>query len=454
MTRRRSRAAVSDFMNEDKKRQQAFIDRVRIHVKAGDGGDGCLSFRREKFIPYGGPNGGDGGSGGAVFLEADRNLTTLVEISYHPHIKGIPGGKGGSYNKNGAAGEDTVVFVPCGTVVKKDGHVVADLTGRGQRFLAARGGRAGRGNMAFKTHANTAPRIAEKGEPGEEFVYHLELKVLADVGLLGFPNAGKSTFLARVSAARPKVADYPFTTLNPNLGMVYHKGKSFVMADIPGIIEGAHEGRGLGTAFLRHIERTRALIHLVDPLGFCGTGPAESIKAVENELKLFNPALAAKPRIIAVNKADLPEAEKAAAKIRARYRRRKLFVMSAATGGGVSSVLDEAVRLLAETPPEIKPPSAPHPAYHSIEPAFRLERGRDGLFEVSGREITRLVQMTNFGQPEAVIRLKNLFKRIGLEKALLRRGVKEGESVRICGQEFEWSSSDFEERRKPGNPGK
>jgi len=439
-------------MNEEKKRQQGFIDHVRIFVKAGDGGNGCLSFRREKFIPFGGPNGVDGGKGGDVYLEADRNLTTLVEISYHPHIKGISGTNGGSYSKGGADGEDTVIFVPCGTLVKKDDHIFGDMTEHGQRLLIAKGGQAGRGNLAFKTHTHTAPRIAERGDQGEENTYDLELKTLADVGLLGFPNAGKSTLLARVSAARPKVADYPFTTLNPNLGMVSHKGKSFVMADIPGIIEGAHEGKGLGVAFLRHIERTRVLIQLVDPMGFCECGPVESVKAIENELKKFNPALAKKPRIIVVNKADLPQAEETIRKIRAKYRKYKVYLMSAAVGTGVNEILDEAVRILSLAPPEIKQTEKPHPAYHSVEPAFRLTRGDDGILEVTGKEVTRLVDMTNFSQPEGVYRLRNLFKRIGLEKALLKRGVQDSETVRVAGKEFDWDPQDVDEHR--GNKSK
>jgi len=431
-------------MNTDSTRQQGFIDRVRIHVRAGNGGDGCLSFRREKFIPNGGPNGGNGGKGGDIYLQVDRNLTTLVEVSYHPHIRGKDGSNGSSYNKEGLSGEDITVFVPCGTVVKKDGRVFADLTEHGRRLLIAKGGQAGRGNLAFKTHANTAPKIAEQGDKGEAVEMELELKVLADAGLLGFPNAGKSTLLSRVSSARPKIAAYPFTTLNPNLGMVYHKRKSFVIADIPGIIEGAHEGKGLGTQFLRHIERTRVLIHLVDPHGFGETGALKSVDIIMGELKQFNPKLASTPRIIVVNKSDIPEAAEVYAKLKKRYRTRKIFLMSAVTGEGVNEVLDEAVRLLETIPVRReKTEAAPQIAYHSVEPAFRLARARDGSFLVTGTEVTRIVEMTKFSQPEAVIRTMHLFHRIGLDKALLKQGVREGDTVRIAGLEFEWSQSDF-----------
>ena len=436
-------------MNTEKSRHHGFVDRVRVYIKAGDGGNGCLSFRREKFVPFGGPNGANGGDGGDIYLEADRNLTTLLEVSYHPHIKGKPGSNGSSWNQEGSAGEDIIIYLPCGTLIKKDGRPFADLTTHAQRILIAKGGRGGRGNLAFKTHANTGPKIAELGEKGEDVILELELKVLADVGLLGFPNAGKSTFISYVSSARPKIANYPFTTLNPNLGMVYHKRKSFVMADIPGIIEGAHEGKGLGIAFLRHIERTRVLVHLVDPQGFENTTPVESVSVIANELKSFNPALVKTPRIIVVNKCDLPEAEEVYAKICKKYRVRKVFEMSAATGKGVSEVLDEVVRVLDNTPIKMEKEEAPQIAYHWVDPVFKLQRGRDGMFEVVGKEVTRLVEMTNFSQPEAVMRLRNLLHRIGLDKELLKKGVIDGESVRIAGHEFEWSTEqDFTRKRK------
>ena len=284
-----------------------FLDKVKIYVKAGKGGDGCLSFRREKFIEFGGPNGGNGGRGGNVYFQAEPNLTTLQELAYNPHIEAQNGEKGGTYNKTGLDGEDKIVLVPLGTVIKQSGNIIADLTLPGQKALIAKGGRGGRGNQSFKTQQNTAPRIAENGQPGEELTLILELKVLADVGLVGFPNAGKSTFLSAVSAARPKIADYPFTTLNPNLGICTHKGKSFVIADIPGIIEGASGGKGLGHQFLKHIERTRVLLHIIDPQGFDNLDALKSVKVIENELKNFDKELYKKPRILVVNKADIEE---------------------------------------------------------------------------------------------------------------------------------------------------
>ena len=265
----------------------SFIDRVKVYVKAGKGGDGCLSFRREKFIEFGGPNGGSGGRGGDIIFKAEPNITTLQDLAYNPHIEAMNGEKGGTYNKTGLNGKDKIILVPLGTIIKENDNVLADLTKPYEEVIIAKGGRGGRGNQSFKSRFNTAPRIAENGQPGEEKTLILELKVLADVGLVGFPNAGKSTFLTAVSAARPKIAGYPFTTLNPNLGIASHKGKSFVVADIPGIIEGASLGKGLGHQFLKHIERTRVLVHLVDPFGFEDLSAEKSIKVIEKELKLL-----------------------------------------------------------------------------------------------------------------------------------------------------------------------
>lgn len=417
-----------------------FIDCVRVYLKAGNGGDGCLSFRREKFVPFGGPDGGNGGKGGDIYCEADSDLNTLLEVAYHPHWKAEDGGHGKGKNLYGRAGKDAVVYVPCGTVIRRGHKVIADMTDNGQRLLLAKGGRGGRGNLSFKSHSNTAPKIAEKGEPGEKFELEFELRVLADVGLLGFPNAGKSTLLSRISSARPKIADYPFTTLHPSLGMVYHKKNSFVAADIPGLIEGAHEGRGLGYSFLRHMARTRLLIQLVDPSGFDGTGPSDSVNVIYNELKKFSPELATKPRIIAVNKSDLPEAEAVFKKIRKAFRKQTVFLISAATGSGVSSLLDEAVRVLSRLPAARPlPAAAENIIERRLEPAFSISRGRDGVLEITGPSLQRMVSMTNFSQYQAVERIKNVLKRMGVDKALKRRGVAEGDTVRLAGMEFEWT---------------
>ena len=423
----------------------SFLDRVKIYVTAGKGGDGCLSFRREKFIEFGGPNGGCGGKGGDVILQAESNLTTLLELAYNPHIEAQNGEKGGTYNKTGRAGEDKIIRVPCGTLVKKDGTIIADLTKPGQQFTVAKGGMGGRGNQSFKTRNNTAPHIAENGQPGEEVTLILELKVLADLGLVGFPNAGKSTFLSRISAARPRIADYPFTTLNPNLGITLHKGISFATADIPGIIEGASEGKGLGFQFLKHIERTRVLLHLVDPTGFDGMSAEQSVKVIENELKTFDKKLFAKPRIIVVNKMDLPEAQKAYKAIAKKYKKFKVMLMSAATGEGVQKVLDEVVKILAATPVKVFVPEEKAAVVHKVEPIFTIERDENDIIHISGKKVVEFIAMTNFAQPEAVTRLKGIFKKIGLEKALLKYGVQDGDTLIVGGKEFEWNGNFDEE---------
>ena len=421
----------------------SFLDRVKIYLTAGKGGDGCLSFRREKFIEFGGPNGGCGGKGGDIILQADPNLTTLLELAYNPHIEAQNGEKGGTYNKTGRAGEDKIVRVPCGTIVKKDGQVLVDLTEAGQQFTVAKGGMGGRGNRSFKTRNNTAPHIAENGQPGEEVTLLLELKVLADLGLVGFPNAGKSTFLSRISAARPRIADYPFTTLNPNLGITLHKGLSFATADIPGIIEGASEGKGLGTQFLKHIERTRVLLHLVDPEGFNGMNAEKSVKVIENELKTFDKNLFAKPRIIVVNKMDLPEAQKAYETIKKKFKKHKVMLMSAATGEGVNKVLDEVVKILAATPVEAPVEVKKAAATHRVEPIFSISRDEEDVIHITGKKVEEFIAMTNFNQPEAIARLRGIFKKIGLEKALLKYGVQDGDSLVVGGREFEWNG-DFD----------
>jgi len=423
----------------------SFLDRVKIYVTAGKGGDGCLSFRREKFIEFGGPNGGCGGKGGDVILRAEPNLTTLLELAYHPHIEAQKGEKGGSYNKTGRAGEDKIVYVPCGTIVRNlDGEFLADLTQAGQELVVAKGGCGGRGNQSFKTQQNTAPHIAENGMPGEEVTLLLELKVLADLGLVGFPNAGKSTFLSRISAARPRIADYPFTTLNPNLGITLHKGMSFATADIPGIIEGASEGKGLGFQFLKHIERTRVLLHLVDPEGFEDLSAEKSVKVIEKELKSFNKKLYEKPRIIVINKKDLPSAEKAYKTLTKKIKKHKVMLMSAATGEGIKEVLDEVVKILAATPVELAASEEKKPALHKVEPIFTITRDEEDVVHITGKKVEEFIAMTNFSQPEAVTRLRGIFKKIGLEKALLKYGVQDGDTLVVGGKEFEWNG-DFDE---------
>jgi GTP-binding protein len=333
-----------------------FVDQAIIRVKAGDGGKGAVAFRREKFVPKGGPSGGDGGDGGSVVLVVDEGLSTLLDFRYKREYQAPSGESGSNKDKYGRGGEDLILRVPPGTQVHDEstGALVADLHTEGERFVLAKGGQGGRGNIHFATSTDRAPRRAEPGYPGEERSVRLDLKLLADVGLLGFPNVGKSSLIARISAARPKIADYPFTTLVPNLGMVRLKGeRSFVVADVPGLIEGAHGGAGLGDRFLRHLERTRVLIHLLDPTAVAPEGeegrtPLRDYDAINRELALFDPALAARPQIVVLNKLDLPEVAKAQKRLVALFARRKvrLLAISAATGAGVDELLEAAWKVI------------------------------------------------------------------------------------------------------------
>ena len=349
---------------------------------------------------------------------------------------------GATVARTGADAPDLVVGVPAGTVVCRDGRLLADLAGPGESVCVARGGRGGRGNLSFKSRHNTAPRLYERGEPGEKGEIDLELKLIADVGLVGFPNAGKSTLLARVSNARPKIADYPFTTLAPHLGLVRHKAVSFVMADIPGLIEGAHAGKGLGVRFLRHIERTRLLIHLVDPLGFGDAGPADGVRKIEAELRRYSRVLGSKPRLLTVNKADLPESAEALRRVRSRLRRRKVFLISAATGEGVAELLDAAITELGRSRREVVrfEPSA-GPSEVRMTRGFRVERIGASSFRVSGRYVERVAAMTDINFRESLYRLQYAMRKIGVDRALRAAGVREGDIVTIGETELEWSDA-------------
>jgi len=336
-----------------------FVDEVDIHVEAGDGGKGCLAFRREKFVPRGGPSGGDGGHGGSVYVVASPHVNTLINFRFHPEFSAERGEHGMGSNRTGHGGKDLELAVPIGTLVYEKSsdpdappQLVADLAESGQRVLVAKGGRGGMGNARFATSTNRAPRKVQPGEPGEIKDLRLELKLLADVGLVGFPNAGKSTLISRISAAQPKIADYPFTTLTPNLGVVrLSDDRSFVVADVPGLIEGAHRGLGLGHQFLRHLERTKVLVHLVDVSGGSGRDPVEDLDTVRRELELFRPELAAKPQIVAANKIDAagPDQKDAIAALRRRAAALDLpfLQISAATGQGLPELLEAMLRRLA-----------------------------------------------------------------------------------------------------------
>jgi GTP-binding protein len=334
-----------------------FVDEVDIHVTAGDGGRGCLSFRREKYVPRGGPDGGDGGAGGSVYIVATPRKNTLIDFRFHPEFEAQRGGHGQGANKTGQTGNDLEIEVPIGTLIyakaPETGEIelVEDLAEEGQRVLVARGGRGGMGNARFATSTNRAPRKTQPGEPGEERFLRLQLKLLADVGLVGFPNAGKSTLIARISAARPKIADYPFTTLTPNLGVVtMSDDRSFVVADVPGLISGASEGHGLGHQFLRHIERTKVLVHLVDVSGASGRDPVQDFDTINEELRLFDPKLAMKPQLVAANKIDAlddPERLTALEDHVTRTKKLPFFTISGVTGEGVDRLLEAAWREIA-----------------------------------------------------------------------------------------------------------
>jgi GTP-binding protein len=420
-----------------------FYDRAKIFVKGGDGGNGCVAFRREKYVPEGGPSGGDGGRGGDVVFLADEGLRTLMDFRYRRHYKAGRGAHGLGKNMHGRSGGDLVVRVPAGTVVKlaDTAEVLADLVEHGREYIVARGGRGGRGNARFATSQNKAPTMAENGEPGEERWLDLELKLLADVGLVGFPNAGKSTLIASVSAAKPKIADYPFTTLTPNLGVVrVGEGSSFVMADIPGLIEGAHTGAGLGHEFLRHVERTRLLIHVIDMGGAGGRDPVEDYRIINRELELYSPRLARRPQLVAANKMDLPEAAEHLPRLREEIGgHREIFAVSAATGEGLQELLFRASSLLAGLPEEA--PELPQPEERVVryQPAERFAIAREnGIFIVSGAEIERHVAMTNLENEEALRRLQRIMALMGLEQALKDAGAREGDVIRIGKLEFDY----------------
>ena len=413
-----------------------FVDRVRIRVTGGAGGHGCCSFRREKFVPRGGPDGGDGGHGGDVYFVATPEVTSLINLRYRAHWKGESGNHGQGSNRHGKTGAETAIPVPVGTLVRTlgDDEVSCDLAEPGRRFCAARGGRGGKGNARFATSTRRVPRFAERGEPGEEAEFHLELKLLAEVGLVGQPNAGKSTFLARATAALPKIAAYPFTTVTPNLGVVQLDGfRTMTMADIPGIIEGAAEGKGLGHDFLRHIERTRLLLFIIDA---GDEDPESTLRMLEAELEQYSPAFAGRPRLVAVNKIDLPENRARAMEFAEAHG--GAHPVSAATGEGVAAVLERAWSVVDRLRREEESASEnDEVAEYTYESPFTATR-EGGGFRVDGRPVLRAVAMTNFENSEAVAHLQYKLQRMGLFKALKRLGARPGESIYIGDTELEY----------------
>jgi GTPase len=426
-----------------------FFDEATIDVRAGDGGNGVVAFRREKYVPRGGPSGGSGGRGGDVILAVDPRLNTLIPFRRRKHFQGERGEHGSGKDQNGRAGKDVIVRVPPGTIVQdaEGSEILADLVERGQQYVVAHGGRGGRGNGAFASSTNRAPRFSEKGDPGEKRRVRLELKLIADIGIIGEPNAGKSTLLAAVSGARPKIADYPFTTLTPNLGVAEIDDRILVLADIPGLIEGAHAGAGLGDRFLRHIERTRLLIHLVDG---SVDEPFAALKAVNRELALFSPTLAAKPQIVALNKVDLPEAQRHLDHVRREFKARGLesFPVSAATHEGVRELLRQAARQLDQLPPsapiaaESMPVFRPAPDENAFEISSEKVTGRGGVmmntFRVRGTKVERVIGRTIWAQEEGAARAHRVLQAMGVTEALRAAGIKEGDMVRIGEAELEW----------------
>ena len=420
-----------------------FIDRARIFVQSGKGGDGMSSFRHEKFVPKGGPNGGDGGQGGNVVLVADRNVNTLVDFRFRRLFKAKPGGKGEGSNKYGRNAEDLVITVPLGTIVKDEetGQVMADLSRDGQRAIVAKGGRGGRGNWHFRTSANRTPTFAERGEPGEERWLRLELKVLADVGLLGYPSVGKSSILRKVSAAQPEVAAYHFTTLNPILGVVnLPDHRSFVMADIPGLIDGASEGVGLGHDFLRHIERTKILIHVIDVSGIEGRDPIEDYEKINAELAKYSEKLSRKQQIVAANKIDLlgdsDNLERLMDYMAAHGV--EVYPICAMTGEGMDKLLERVWTMLEEYVEE--PDETTEEVVYKAQnkPDFEVKRDDDGAFVITGARIENLVAMTNFDDDQSLRRFQRIWRYMELDKLLQEHGIQDGNTVRIYSLEFEY----------------
>jgi GTP-binding protein len=406
----------------------SFVDLVQVNLRGGDGGAGAVSFRREAHVPKGGPDGGDGGSGGDIYVQADRNVASLLAYRDHPHRRAESGKHGSGNKRHGARGRDLVVSVPEGTQIKtRDGELLADLVSHGDRYLAARGGRGGRGNARFLSNARRAPGFAEQGEYGEEHWLRLEVKLLADAALVGFPNAGKSTLIAAVSAAKPKIADYPFTTLEPNLGVVRFRDHEYVLADIPGLIEGAAEGKGLGHEFLRHVERARVLVLLLDLAPVDERAPEEQARVLLDELGRYRPDLLDRPRLVVGSKADVatqpvPEG---------------VLPISAVTRQGLDELLGRLGTLIGEAR-EQEPEAEPFVLLRPAEEGFSILRDDDGAWRVSGRSAERVVAMADLTNIEAMEYVQHRLRKMGVERALARAGAREGDLVRIGPVELDY----------------
>ena len=412
----------------------SFVDLVQVNLRGGDGGAGAVSFRREAHVPKGGPDGGDGGSGGDVFLQADRNVASLLAFRDHPHRRAESGKHGSGNKRHGASGSDLVVAVPEGTQVKtREGELLADLVRHGDRYLASHGGQGGRGNARFLSNARRAPGFAEQGEYGEEHWLRLEVKLLADAALVGFPNAGKSTLIAAISAAKPKIANYPFTTLEPNLGVVRFRDHEFVVADIPGLIEGAAEGKGLGHQFLRHVERARVLVILLDLAAVDGRTPAEQERVLLDELGRYRPELLERPRLVVGTKADVATMsldEEALAGDDA-------LTISAVTRQGLDPLLGRLGVLIRDARAE-EPDPEPFVVLRPVEEGFAVIRDDDGTWRVSGRTAERVIAMADLTNLEAMEYVQYRLRKMGVDRALARAGVREGDVVRIGPVELDY----------------
>lgn len=415
-----------------------FVDEAQIHVKAGDGGAGAVSFRREAHVSRGGPDGGDGGHGGDVWLVASRNQASLIGFRDHPHRRAADGKHGSGNKRQGASGADLEVEVPVGTVVRtREGAVEADLAEEGARWLAARGGRGGRGNASFLTNRRRAPSFAQNGERGEERWLNVELKLFADVALVGFPNAGKSTLISRISAAKPKIGDYPFTTLEPHLGVV-RRGSAgdeteFVVADIPGLVEGASTGRGLGDRFLRHIERARVLVILLDLASAEDRSPEEQERVLLGELEVYEPALLERPRVVVGSKLDMAQD---------RAPESAQLSISSVTGEGIDRLVGVLGGLVRHAREQESSAAASVIVHRPLGEGFEIRREDDGAFVVEGRDVSRAVSLSDVSRPDALAYLQRRLRTLGVEKALVRAGVREGDTVRIGDMELEYHSDE------------
>ncbi|MFD1038610.1 GTPase ObgE [Virgibacillus byunsanensis] len=423
-----------------------FVDQVSVYVKAGDGGNGLVAYRREKYVPLGGPAGGDGGNGGDVIFEVDEGLNTLMDFRYNRHFKAKRGENGMNQNQHGKNASPLIVPVPPGTTVidEETEEVIADLLVHKQQAVIAKAGRGGRGNSRFATPRNPAPEVAENGEPGQERNIKVELKLLADVGLVGFPSVGKSTFISVVSAAKPKIADYHFTTLAPNLGVVDTQDhRSFVVADLPGLIEGAHTGVGLGHQFLRHIERTRVIVHVIDMAGTEGRDPYDDFMKINQELKEYDAKLLERPQIIAANKMDMPNSEDNLKSFIERLEEDiPVYPVSALTKEGLRDILFAIADTLDEIPKIAAPIEETEEKviyrYQKEEAPFTISRDHDGAFVLSGKKIEKLFKMTDFTKDEAVQRFSRQLRGMGVDEALRKQGAEDGDAIRLMDFEFEF----------------